>query len=243
MNALECAVVTGGTRGIGRAIVERLIALGYFVEFTYINSSGLSEELEARFEGCCRGTRVDGSDSGAVYSFVADLLERSDVAALVNNAGITRDALIKDASWTTVNETFEVNFGSAFSFSTSLLKHMMQRRCGDIVMISSLAAVNVRQGNAFYGASKAALDRLTASLSFEAARFGVAVNTIAPGYVDTELIRDHLDAAARRELLREIPLRRFTRPEEVADAVAFLLSRRPMLIGATLPIGGGGHIA
>jgi 3-oxoacyl-[acyl-carrier protein] reductase len=237
------ALVTGGTRGIGRVIVRRLIEDGYFVEFTYLHSESAAAELEAEFPGKCRGRRVDSRKADEVQAYLADITaEEMPLTVLVNNAGITRDALVKDGAWEEFKETLEVNLGGTFHFARGLAPHMIKARHGDMIMISSLAARNVRAGNAFYGSSKAAIDRLSETLAVELARFNIAVNVIAPGFVETELTEELLDDKARRELLREIPLRRFTQADEVADAVLFLLSRKPLLVGATLPLGGGGHL-
>ncbi|EFM11529.1 short-chain dehydrogenase/reductase SDR [Paenibacillus curdlanolyticus YK9] len=238
------AIVTGATRGIGRMIAVRLIELGYFVEFTFIRSFEEAERLEQEYPGKCRGAQVDCRSQEQIDRYVQRIVEDGDspVTVLINNAGITYDALVKEGVWEDFEETIATNLGGPFHFCHALIPHLIRARRGDIIMISSLASDNVRIGNAFYGTTKAALNRLSETLAAELARLNVAVNIISPGYVETELIGDKLTDDKRRELLREIPLRRFTTADEVADGVEFLLGRKPLLIGANLPLGGGGHL-
>jgi 3-oxoacyl-[acyl-carrier protein] reductase len=237
------AIVTGATRGIGRVIAVRLMELGYFVEFTFIRSFEDAMRLEQEYEGRCRGMQVDSRSKEAIDEYVSRIAAFGDpIGVLVNNAGITYDSLVKDGNWDEFQETIETNLGGPFHFSRALIPHMVRARKGDIIMISSLASDNVRIGNAFYGTTKAALNRLSETLAAELARFNIAVNIISPGFVETELIGEKLTDEKRRELLREIPIKRFTAAEEVADAVEFLLQRKPLLVGANLPLGGGGQL-
>jgi NAD(P)-dependent dehydrogenase (short-subunit alcohol dehydrogenase family) len=238
------AVVTGGSRGIGLAIVEKLIHEGYFVEFTYLNSIECSELLQEKYLGACRGTRVDGSNPEEVRQYVNELYNSSEpVSLLVNNAGITKDLLVKDACWEDYKEIMEVNFGGVFNFCNLLLPRMMKQKYGDIINISSQACGNVRIGNSFYASSKCAIERFSKTLAIESIRFNVAVNIVAPGFVETDLVKAMLnDPKTKKDLLRQIPTRKFTKPEEVAEAVILLIKRQPLLIGVTIPIGGGAHL-
>jgi 3-oxoacyl-[acyl-carrier protein] reductase len=123
-----------------------------------------------------------------------------------------------------------------------VLPGMRRARFGDIVTISSLASRNVRVGNSLYGAAKVAVERFSETLAVECARSNIAVNVIAPGFVETEMTAEHLDDRTRRDLLSRIPLRRFTASREIAEAVLMLVARKPLLIGAVVPVGGGGHL-
>ncbi|WP_338553880.1 SDR family oxidoreductase [Paenibacillus sp. KS-LC4] len=242
MEAVKRAVVTGGTRGIGKVITERLIAAGYFVDFTFVQSYEHAEELERRYAGKCRGAKVDSRHPEEVRKYIENISSAEPITVLVNNAGITFNALAKEGTWEDFQDTLNINLGGSFHFCKELIPQMNRARNGDIIMISSLASDNVRVGNAYYGTSKAAVNRFTETLAIELARMNIACNIISPGFVETDLVKELLTDEKRRELLKEIPLRRFTLPEEVADAVMFLLGRKPLLIGANIPLGGGGHL-
>jgi len=238
------AIVTGGTRGIGRIIVENLIKEGYFVDFTYLNSKDDSDALEEEFKGYCRGTKVNGSNRDEVKKYIEEISEDDNhIKVLVNNAGITKNALIKDGTWEEYKDTIDTNLGGTFNFCKEIMPQMIKARGGDVINISSLATGNIRMGNGFYGASKCAIERFSKSLALESARLNIAVNVVAPGFVETDIIKDIIqDQKARVELLKQIPLRRFTKPQEVAEAVLFLIRRTPLLIGAVIPVGGGGQL-
>ncbi|EWY36596.1 hypothetical protein N825_09755 [Skermanella stibiiresistens SB22] len=238
----KLAIVTGGSRGIGRVITAVLVEAGYDVRFTYRTSGEEARSLEAELPGRVRGSSVDGTDAGAVSTFVGMVQDEGDIALLVNNAGVTKDNLVDRIGADEVRSVIDNNLCATVHFCRSVLPRMRRARFGDIVNISSLASGNVRPGNALYGASKAAVERFTQSLAIECARSNIAVNTVAPGFVETELTASFLDGQARRDLLARIPLRHLTTAREVAEAVLLLAARRPLLIGVTLPVGGGGHI-
>ena len=236
------AIVTGGSRGIGRVLVKSLVEAGYDVRFTFRTSEAEARSLEEELPGRCRGSGVDGTDASAVSAFVGSVQAEGPVSLLVNNAGITRDNLVDRVGADEVSSVIDNDLCATVHFCRAVLPQMRRVRYGDIVSISSLASGNVRPGNAMYGASKAALERFGQSLAVECARSNIAVNTVAPGFVETELTAGFLDGPARRDLLSRIPLRRLTTAAEVADAVLMLAARRPLLIGVTLPVGGGAHI-
>ncbi|HEX7982313.1 MAG TPA: SDR family oxidoreductase [Duganella sp.] len=242
MSAPRTALVTGGTRGIGRAIVERLLAAGWRVHATYRHDAAAARALLAGAGPGLSVHQIDGADAEAVAGFVQGLDADDPIGLLVNNAGQSLDQFAHQAAPAAVAALFDANVLAAMHYCRALLPAMQRRRGGDIVNISSLASVNVRHGNAFYGASKAALERFGAGLALEAIRFGIAVNTVAPGYVETELIANMLTPEKKRALLASIPARRLTAAGEIADAVEFLASRRPLLVGVVLPLGGGGHL-
>lgn len=243
-NATACrtALVTGGTRGIGRAIAQRLAGAGWRVHVTYRSDAQAAQQMVDEAGGAICAHRVDGTDAAAVEALVQRIDSEEAVSLLVNNAGQTVDRLVHQVTPEEAAAVFDANVMAAIHYCRVLLPRMQRRRGGDIINISSLASGNVRTGNAFYGASKAALERFSASMAIEAVRFGIAVNTVAPGYVQTDLIEHLLAPDKKRALLASIPARRLTDAGEIADAVEFLVSRRPLLVGAVLPLGGGGHL-
>jgi len=235
------AIVTGGTRGIGAAISRRLIADGFQVVATYRSNVEAAERMRGELGERFAAIAVDGGDAAAVTAFAAGL-EAGPVDLLVNNAGISDASLVHQTLPATAEAVFRANLFQAVHFVGAFLPAMMRRKRGDIVMISSLAAGNVRAGNSLYGASKAALERYALGVALEAARFNVAVNVIAPGFVRTELSEGVLDEGREREIRASLPTRKLTEPEEIAEAVVLLAARKPMLVGAVLPVGGGGQI-
>lgn len=241
MSDARTAIVTGGTRGIGAAISRRLCADGFRVIATFRTGLDAAHRLRDELGGALSVEAVDGGDARAVVDFVAGLGDRK-IDLLVNNAGISHAALASKATGTEAEAVFRTNLFQAVHYVGAVLPLMMRRRSGDIVMISSLAAGNVRSGNCLYGASKAALERYALGVAQEAARFNVAVNVISPGFVRTELSDALLSDGNEREIRASLPSRRLTEPDEVAESVAYLVSRKPMLVGAVLPVGGGGQL-
>ena len=241
MSDARTAIVTGGTRGIGAAISRRLCADGFRVIATFRTGLDAAHRLRDELGGALSVEAVDGGDARAVADFVAGLGDRK-IDLLVNNAGISHAALASKATGTEAEAVFRTNLFQAVHYVGAVLPLMMRRRSGDIVMVSSLAAGNVRSGNCLYGASKAALERYALGVAQEAARFNVAVNDISPGFVRTELSDALLADGNEREIRASLPSRRLTEPDEVAESVAYLVSRKPMLVGAVLPVGGGGQL-
>ncbi len=221
------ALVTGGSRGIGRAIVLELARRGARVRFAWRADERAAAETEAavRAEGGeAEGARVDVRDREQVRAWVgAAARETGSIGILVNNAGIRRDglmALMKDEDFLAVLET---NLVAPFRVIREASRPMMSARHGRIVNVVSVSALAPPPGQANYAASKGGLISLTRALACELARFGVTVNAVAPGLIETEMIAD-LTQDARREILARVPLGRAGRPEEVAAVVAFLAS-------------------
>lgn len=237
------ALVTGGSRGIGRAICVRLARMGMRVGINYLSRPEAAEEtLEL-----VRGAGGDGfflpfnvADASAVQEGIKDVLEthrRIDI--LVNNAGVVRDGLLarmKDEDWDCVLET---NLKGAFLCTRAVMRPMMKQKWGRIINISSVIGCTGNAGQANYSAAKAGLIGLTKSMAREVAGRGITVNCVAPGYIATDMTAS-LSEELQQLLLKQIPLGVLGTPEDVAAAVAFLASEDSAYItGQTLHVNGG----
>lgn len=237
------ALVTGGGRGIGRAIVLELARRGARVRFAWLSAEGAAAEVEARARelgGEAIGARVDVRDRGQVREWIQGVVrETGAVGILVNNAGIKRDGLLplmKDEDFTDVIET---NLVAPFRVVREAARPMISGRYGRIVNIVSVSGISGPPGQANYAASKGGLIALTRSLAKEMARFGVTVNAVAPGLIETEMVADLTDEA-RNELLSRVPMGRAGQPAEVASAVAYLASSEASYVtGQIWAIDGG----
>ncbi len=232
----ERALVTGASRGIGRAIAERLAREGAWVCGTATSAAGAEAITAALQASGGEGRVLDVRDAAAIESFTETL---GPVSILVNNAGVTRDTLLlrmKDEDWAAVIET---DLTSVFRLSRAVLRGMMQARHGRIVSIGSVVGSIGNPGQANYCAAKAGLIGFSKSLAREIGSRGITVNVVAPGFIDTDMTRE-LPEAARTSLLSQIPTQRLGQPEDIAAAVAFLASREAGYItGETLHVNGG----
>jgi 3-oxoacyl-[acyl-carrier protein] reductase len=236
------ALVTGGARGIGRAIALRLAADGARVGIVDMADSGADTAREVH-QATGRATtffKADISKEAEAQAAVAAVeAALGPVDILVNNAGITRDGLMLVMSESDWDAVLTVNLKGAFLMSKAVLRGMIKRRSGSIVSISSVVGRRGNAGQANYSAAKAGLIGLTKSLAKEVASRNVRVNAVAPGYIETDMTAA-LDETARNAIITQIPLGRIGMPDAVADAVAFLAGDSASFItGTVLPVDGG----
>ncbi|MFC3067621.1 beta-ketoacyl-ACP reductase [Phenylobacterium soli] len=235
------ALVTGGTRGIGRAIVERLKADGMKVAAGYSGN-------DAAAEACARelGVMVVKGNVGnfADCRHAAEAVERElgPIDVLVNNAGITRDGVFHKMTSEQWSEVIRVNMDSLFNMTRQVIEGMRDRGWGRIVNISSINGQKGQMGQTNYSAAKAGMIGFTKALALENARKGVTVNCIAPGYIDTEMVQA-VPEKVLEGIIAQIPVGRLGRGEEIADMVAFLAGERAGYVtGATLALNGGQYL-
>lgn len=237
------AIVTGGARGIGRAIARRFAEEGANVAFTYLTSAEAAAELEKELTELgveAKSIKADAASFEAAEDVVANVLnEWGSVDILVNNAGITRDNLLIRMSEDDWDAVISTNLKGAFNLCKAVYRPMMKQRGGKVVNISSVVGTAGNAGQTNYAASKAGLVGFSKSLARELASRGVCVNVLAPGYVATDMTED-LPAAARESILNSVPLGRIAEPREIADAAVFLASAESDYItGHVLHVNGG----
>jgi 3-oxoacyl-[acyl-carrier protein] reductase len=239
--ASRVALVTGGSRGIGRAIVETLAGAGMTVAFTYReNTAAAAEVIAAGPPSRIFAEPVDVRDAAACAVFAEQVVERAErIDLLVNNAGVIRDntlGLLEDED---VRVVLETNVTGAFNMTRAVVPYMISARQGKIINLSSVSGEKGGRGQTNYAASKGALNAFTRSLAVELAPRGITVNAVAPGVIETDLSRAVREQAGDQAQSR-ILLRRFGRPEEVAYAVWFLASRyADYITGEILHVDGG----
>ncbi len=235
-------LVTGGGKGLGAEIVSALAAQGFDIDFTYRSSADeAAEHIKAMKadhpDRQITSIQVDLSDQAAVETF-ADSLAEDPPYGLVHNAGQSYDALTAMMAQDKAEAVMQVNFWSFTRLAKGVSRGMMRARNGRIVAISSVAALRGSAGNAAYAASKGALTSYCRVLAVEAAKRGVTVNVVAPGFIDTAMLAPYADYRERME--EQIPVGRFAQAHEVAALAAFLMGEQAAYItGAVLPIDGG----
>jgi len=235
------ALVTGGSRGIGRAIVQRLAASGMAVHFTYRgNAAAANEVIAANPAAKITAAVVDVRDSAACARFAEQVADRAGrIDLLVNNAGVVRDNPLTALEDEDVRVVLETNVTGVFNMARAVAPYLISQRRGKIINLSSVSGEKGGRGQTNYAASKGAVNAFTKSLAVELAPRGITVNAVAPGVIETEMSRAVRELAGE-QILSRILLRRIGQPEEVAHAVWFLASHFANYItGQILNVDGG----
>jgi 3-oxoacyl-[acyl-carrier protein] reductase len=239
----QVAVVTGASRGLGRAIAQHLAGLGARIVVNYVANETAAQETLAMI-GASGGegklVRFDVADpmaTAAAFDAILDEFKRIDI--LVNNAGVVRDDLLlrmKEDDWTQV---LQINLTGMFHCCKAVIRSMLRQRSGRIVNMTSIIGIVGNPGQINYAAAKAGAIGLTKSLAREVASRGITVNAVAPGFIETEMTQG-VPAEAKAEILRRIPLARWGTPQDVAECVGFLVSARASYItGQVIQVNGG----
>lgn len=238
-NQGKAAVVTGGSRGIGKAIVVALAEAGFNVAFSYASNKAAATEVENTlkvFGVEALAIQADASNPLEAQALIDQAHEKfGRIDALVNNAGITRDGLLmrmSDEDWERVIDT---NLGGAFYTCRAASRIMLKQRSGAIVNISSISGVYGNAGQANYSASKAGMIGLTKSIAKEFASRGVTANVVAPGFIETDMT----EGLPKDKVLEHIPLGRLGQAEDIAKAVLFLVTSGGYITGQVLQVDGG----
>jgi 3-oxoacyl-[acyl-carrier protein] reductase len=233
------ALVTGASRGIGKAIAEKLVADGFFVVGTATTDSG-AEAISAYLSQNGKGLKLNVADADSIEDVVKTVNDSFGApTVLVNNAGVTRDNLLmrmKDDEW---DDIINTNLTSVFRMSKAVLRGMMKAKTGRIINISSVVGATGNAGQTNYAAAKAGMIGFAKSMAKEVGSRNITINTVAPGFIDTDMTKE-LSDDIKNSLLASIPLSRLGAASEVAHAVAFLASEGAAYItGETLHVNGG----
>jgi acetoacetyl-CoA reductase len=239
---MRVALVTGGTRGIGAAISKALKAVGYKVTASYAGNDAAADKFKAEtgipvykwdvasFDACATGVRKVEADLGPVE-------------VLVNNAGITKDTAFHKMTVEQWNAVISTNLGSLFNMTRQVVEGMRARKFGRIISISSMNGQKGQFGQVNYSAAKAGVIGFTKALALENAKGGITVNTICPGYINTEMVQAVPKDVLEKMVISQIPAARLGEPEEIARAVVFLAADDAGFItGSTLSINGGQYL-
>jgi 3-oxoacyl-[acyl-carrier protein] reductase len=243
----KVAIISGATRGIGKAIALELAGEGADIAFNYLHSNSAAEELEKELEALgvrCKAAKVDISDFAGVTEWVNKTKEffgRLDI--LVNNAGIINDKALMFMEKEDWQRVIDINLGGIFNLTRAAIIGFMKQNSGNIVNITSVTGIVGVPKQTNYAATKAGIIGFTRALAREVAAYNIRVNAVAPGFIDTDMLKG-LKESYKKDLLSRIPLSRFGSPQEVARVVKFLLSDASAYItGQTIIIDGGMSIS
>jgi acetoacetyl-CoA reductase len=236
------AVVTGSSRGIGRAIADELMAQGASCVYNCVSSIEALQQLmfERRpLAGRSIAVQADVSQPGASTNLMEQALAAfGQIDILVNNAGITRDKTLRKMSEDDWNKVIEYDLNSVFHCTRAVLPHMTERGYGRIINVSSIIGQTGNLGQSNYAAAKAGMIGFTKSIAREVARYGITVNAVCPGFIETDMLKAVPDEA-REKIVAQIPLGRFGRPSEVAAMVRFLAAEGGWITGQQFNVNGG----
>jgi acetoacetyl-CoA reductase len=237
------AIVTGGTRGIGASISKALIADGYKVAAVYFGNNEAASRFESEMDGAGKAFKFNVANFDECQKAVADIEnEMGEVSTVVNNAGITRDGVLHKMDQDCWNSVIETNLNSCFNLCRAAVPNMRARNFGRIVNISSINGQKGQFGQVNYAAAKAGMLGFTKALALESAGKGITVNAICPGYIETDMTAD-MNQDVLDSIVRQIPVSRMGKPEEIADIVSFLVSEKAGFItGATITANGGQYM-
>jgi len=243
---MPTAIVTGGSRGLGRAIAETLAGEGYQVYLTYVSRPNDADAVVKAIEaagGTARAFKLDTGDAQAIKTFFdTEIKDKVTLRALVNNAGMTKDGLMLRMKDDDFDRVVDVNLKGAFVATREAFKYMSKARKGYIVNITSISGQRGNAGQANYAASKAGLTGLTKASALEFAGRGITVNAVAPGFISSDMT-DAIGGEAKNQMLTSIPLGRPGAPQDVANAVAFLVSgKADYITGQEISVNGGMYL-
>lgn len=243
-NSLEkVALITGGSRGIGKACALQLAKDGFNIVVNFNSNQAAADETAAEIEALgvqAMTVKADTSDLDAVKDMFKQIQERfGRLDVLVNNAGVVQDAYLLMMSEESLEKGLDINIKGYFHCAQQAALKMMKNRAGKIINMSSVSSILALEGQAVYSATKGAVNSMTAVLAKELARYGIQVNAVAPGFVETEMI-EAIPEEKKQEYLKNLPAKRFCRTEEIANMVSFLASDKcSYMTGQVLVLDGG----
>lgn len=236
---MKQVLIIGGTSGIAKPIIAGLCNLSYEIIFTYNKNEAKALELVSNYH--CVARKLDMSNTECVQKFLNEIVAEEAPDALINCAGVLQDGLSLGNIEGLLNSLLNVNFVSPAIIAARVAEHMCARRRGAIVNVTSVAARKPRIGNAVYGSTKAALERFSATLALEVARFKIRTLCVAPGFVDTVMF-DEFSQGGRAEIIRNIPTREILTAEQVADTVIAFVTGFITTTGTTIILGNGEYV-
>ena len=239
----KLAIITGGTRGIGKSIVKEFAKEGAKVIFTYNKNDFLKEEVVKEVNnqgGFCEGFKIDVRDFSRILEWKEEIIEKyGKVDILVNNAGIIRDKALMMMTREDWGDVIDVNLNGLFNVTRSFIIHFMKQKSGNIINIASLSGIIGLPRQTNYAASKGGMISFTKALAKEVATFNIRVNAIAPGFINTDMVKE-LNGEYVKSALKNIPLARFGECEEVSKVASFLASEESSYItGEVIQVDGG----